>query len=158
MTRWLRCARLVLLTGVALALASPPAWGYVRKKTDGGLDEYWQPNCVQVNVYIYDFDRMSRDEIAKSVSAAAHTWSPSAVTCPDGTSHPFFEVVPSLAAPGKKAAARVRRSEHAAILHGGLALPGQLVVRRVDDRADIRLGARRRAHRRRGRAGERARQ
>ena len=78
-------------------MAGAPAWGFVRKKTDGGLAEYWQPNCIQLDVYINDFAGMSRDEIAKSISAAAHTWSPTAVTCPDGSSHPFFEIVPSLA-------------------------------------------------------------
>ena len=95
--RWQRSARLSVLAAAALALASAPAWGFVRKKTDGGLDEYWQPNCIQLSVYINDFSAMTRDEIAKSISAAAHTWSPTAVTCPDGTSHPFFEIVPSLA-------------------------------------------------------------
>jgi len=94
---WPRSARLSLVTAVALAVAGAPAWGFVRKKTDGGLAEYWQPNCIQLDVYINDFADMSRDEIAKSISAAAHTWSPTAVTCPDGSSHPFFEIVPSLA-------------------------------------------------------------
>jgi MYXO-CTERM domain-containing protein len=97
MSGWQRSTRLALLTAVALAVASGPAWGFVRKKTDGGLSEYWQPNCIQVDVYINDFADLSRDEIAKSISAAAHTWSPTAVTCPDGSSHPFFEIVPSLA-------------------------------------------------------------
>jgi MYXO-CTERM domain-containing protein len=88
------------VAAVALAVASGPAWGFVRKKTaDGGLGEYWQPNCIQLDVYINDFADLSRDEIAKSISAAAHTWSPTAVTCPDGSSHPFFEIVPSLAPP-----------------------------------------------------------
>ena len=32
-----------------------PAWGFVRKKTDGGLAEYWQPSCIQLDVYINDF-------------------------------------------------------------------------------------------------------
>ena len=94
---WQRSARLSLLAAVALAVAGAPAWGFVRKKTDGGLAEYWQPSCIPLDVYINDFAGMSRDEVAKSISAAAHTWSPTAVTCPDGFSHPFFEIVPSLA-------------------------------------------------------------
>jgi hypothetical protein len=43
------------------------------------------------------FTGMTRDEVAKSIAAAAHTWSPAAVTCPDGVSHPFLEIVPSMA-------------------------------------------------------------
>jgi hypothetical protein len=42
---------------------------------------------------------MSWGEIAKSVAAAAHTWSPGAVTCADGT-HPYFEIAPAMAEPG----------------------------------------------------------
>jgi MYXO-CTERM domain-containing protein len=94
---WRYATRLSLVTVVMLAVASAPAWGFVRKRTDGGLGEYWQPNCIPLDIYINDFASMSRDEIAKSISAAAHTWSPSAVTCPDGSSHPFFEIVPALA-------------------------------------------------------------
>ena len=58
-------ARLSLLTAAVFALTgATAAWGYVRKKTDGGLAEYWQPNCIQLDVYINDFAAMSRDEIA----------------------------------------------------------------------------------------------
>ena len=40
---------------------------------------------------------------------------------PDGGSHPFFEIVPSLAPDGRAAAdARLRRAQHAAVLHGRL--------------------------------------
>jgi hypothetical protein len=42
---------------------------------------------------------MTPNEIAKSVAAAAHTWSPAAVTCADG-SHPYFEIAPAMAAAG----------------------------------------------------------
>jgi MYXO-CTERM domain-containing protein len=73
------------------------AWGYVRKKTDGGIDQYWQLSCVPLTVYLNTFTQMTRDEVAKSVSAAAHTWSPTAVTCADGVSHPFLEIVASMA-------------------------------------------------------------
>ena len=73
------------------------AWGYVRKKTDGGIDQYWQLSCIPLTVYLNTFTDMTRDEVAKSVGAAAHTWSPSAVTCADGVSHPFLEIVTSMA-------------------------------------------------------------
>jgi MYXO-CTERM domain-containing protein len=86
--------RLSLLTAaVSLALAAP-ARGYVRSRTDGGIPKYWQKSCVPIAVYQNGFGDMSRDEVAKSVAAAAHAWSPSAVTCPDGDSHPFLEIVP----------------------------------------------------------------
>lgn len=103
MRGWRHLARVGLLAAAAVAIVSAPAWGYVRKKTDGGIDEYWQQNCIQLSVYINDFSGMTRDEIAKSVSAAAHTWSPTAVTCLDGVSHPFFEIAPSLAPAGTRA-------------------------------------------------------
>ncbi|HXU03909.1 MAG TPA: MYXO-CTERM sorting domain-containing protein [Polyangia bacterium] len=103
MLRWRSTARLSLLTTVALAISSAPASGYVRKRTDGGIGEYWQNSCIPLAVYVNDFSQMSRDEIAKSVSAAAHTWSPTAVTCPDGTTHPFLEIVPTLAHAGTAA-------------------------------------------------------
>jgi len=90
-------ARLSLLTAAIFALTgATTAWGYVRKKTDAGIDEYWQLSCVPLTVYLNSFTDMTRDEVAKSVGAAAHAWSPSAVTCADG-SHPFLEIVTSMA-------------------------------------------------------------
>jgi hypothetical protein len=91
-------ARLSLLAaGVFAVTAAPPASGFVRKKTDGGVDEYWQVTCIPLTVYTNGFTDMTRDEVAKSVAAAAHAWSPGAVTCPDGVSHPFLEIVASIA-------------------------------------------------------------
>lgn len=91
-------ARLSLLTAAVFAVTgATPAWGYVRKKTDGGIDQYWQLSCIPLTIYLNGFTDMTRDEVAKSVAAAAHTWSPSAVTCADGVSHPFLEIVPSMA-------------------------------------------------------------
>lgn len=98
MARLHSAARLSLLAAAALATASAPAWAYVRKKTDAGRDEYWQVNCIPISIYINDFGEMTRDEVAKSIAAAAHAWSPSEVTCADGVTHPFVEIVPSLAA------------------------------------------------------------
>jgi MYXO-CTERM domain-containing protein len=103
MARPRHTARLSLLAVTALATVSAPAGGFVRKKTDAGRDEYWQVNCIPISIYINDYGEMSRDEIAKSVAAAAHTWSPSQVTCADGVSHPFVEIVPSLAAANTRA-------------------------------------------------------
>jgi hypothetical protein len=79
---------------LALAWTSPAA-AYVRRKTDGGIPEYWQASCVSATIYLNGFNMMTRDEVAKSIAAAAHTWSPDAVTCGDG-SHPYFEVAVAL--------------------------------------------------------------
>jgi MYXO-CTERM domain-containing protein len=48
---------------------------------------------------------MTADEVAKSIAAAAHAWSPSEVTCPGpggdaGSTHPYFEIIPSLSSGG----------------------------------------------------------
>jgi hypothetical protein len=94
-------ARLSLLTAAMFALTgATAAWGYVRKKTDAGIDQYWQLSCIPLTIYLNTFTDMTRDEVAKSVGAAAHTWSPSAVTCADGVSHPFLEIVTSMASDG----------------------------------------------------------
>jgi MYXO-CTERM domain-containing protein len=89
-------ARLSLLTvATSVALASP-AHGYVRSRVDGGIPKYWQTSCVPLAIYLNTFSDMTRDEVAKSVAAAAHAWSPTEVTCADGVSHPFIEIVPSM--------------------------------------------------------------
>jgi len=80
---------------LVLALVQP-ARAYVRSRADSGIPKYWQKSCIPVTVYQNGFADMSRDEVAKSIAAAAHTWSPTAVTCPDG-SHPFLELVTSIA-------------------------------------------------------------
>lgn len=94
-------ARLSLLTAAVFVVAAAPARGYVRKKTDGGISEYWQVSCIPVTIYSYGFVDMTRDQVATSIGAAAHTWSPTSVTCADG-SHPFLEIVTSLAPDGTK--------------------------------------------------------
>jgi hypothetical protein len=76
---------------VALVGATPAANAYVRRLTDGGIPEYWQKSCVPITVYLNGFSMMTRDEVAKSVAAAAHIWGPDAVTCADG-SHPYLEI------------------------------------------------------------------
>jgi MYXO-CTERM domain-containing protein len=87
-------ARLSLLIVVASVAIASPARAYVRSLTDGGIPKYWQTSCIPIAVYQNTFTDMTRDEVAKSIAAAAHTWSPTAVTCPDGDSHPFLEIVP----------------------------------------------------------------
>lgn len=92
-----RTALLPLMALAVLGLTASPASAYVRKQNDAGIAEYWQVNCIPVTVYMNGYTGMTRDEVAKSIAAAAHTWSPSAVTCSDGVSHPFLEVVPTMA-------------------------------------------------------------
>jgi MYXO-CTERM domain-containing protein len=85
----------LLMVAVSVAMA-PPAHGYVRSRVDGGIPKYWQTSCVPIAVYLNTFSAMTRDEVAKSVAAAAHSWSPTEVTCADGVSHPFIEIVPAM--------------------------------------------------------------
>jgi hypothetical protein len=61
---------------------------------------FWEgKTCVTLDIYMNGFDEMSIDEVGRALGAAAHAWSPSAVTCPsaDQPSHPYLEIVPSLA-------------------------------------------------------------
>lgn len=90
------------------------AYGYVRKTTDGGIPEYWQASCAQVTVYTNGFSMMTRDEIAKSIAAAAREWSPGAVACSAGGS-PVVEIVTSMAAPDA-ATPRVAYDGHNALI------------------------------------------
>jgi hypothetical protein len=91
------------LAGVALAPSS--AGAYVRALTKGAPAKptLWLQSCLPLTIYAGDFaskSRLSDTSIVKSVAGAAHAWSPDAVTCPDGTSHPFIEIVPTLAPAG----------------------------------------------------------
>lgn len=96
MARRAGIARLSLLAVAVSVAMTPPARAYVRSRVDGGIPKYWQTSCLSIAVYLNTFADMSRDEVAKSVAAAAHTWSPTEVTCADGVSHPFIEIVPSM--------------------------------------------------------------
>ena len=83
-----RAAAAVALVGaIGGAGVGSPAWGFTRDKTEDGIPVYWTTSCVSTTVYTYGFSMMTPDAIAKSIGAAAHTWSPSTVTCTDG-SHP----------------------------------------------------------------------
>jgi len=99
----------------ASALAAPflarPAHAYVRALSDSGYQLYWPSSCAAVTIYLNGFSlisadaMMTSDEVAKSIAAAAHAWSPDEVTCPGpdgdaGSGHPYFEIVPALATGG----------------------------------------------------------
>jgi len=96
-----------------LAVAAPPmaqtAQAYVRAINDYGAPFYWPTSCATVTIYLNGFTMMTADEVAKSIAAAAHAWSPSEVTCPGpgpdgggdgGSTHPYFEIIPSLSSGG----------------------------------------------------------
>jgi hypothetical protein len=85
--------------GAGAGTGESTAWGFTRDKTDDGIPVYWTTSCVTATVYTYGFSMMTPDTIAKSIGAAAHAWSPSTVTCADG-SHPYLEIVPGMAPAG----------------------------------------------------------
>jgi hypothetical protein len=97
---------IVAFTVLATIAAASPARAHVRSRVTmncepvdefGCAQLYWQgANCVPVEVYLNGFTMLDRHRVAKSIAAAAHAWSPSAVTCPDGTA-PYLEIVPSMA-------------------------------------------------------------
>ena len=91
----------VIILVAALGDASP-AEGFVRKTSGAGVPERWPQSCVPVTVYRNGYAALTRDEVAKSVAAAARTWGPDAVTCPDG-SPPYLELVTSMADDGATA-------------------------------------------------------
>jgi hypothetical protein len=90
-------------------LEAARANAYVRSTTDDGMHAfYWKESCVPVTIYLNGFDGsldssrasgMSPNQIIKSVTAAAHTWSTDAVSCPSGgvTTNPSLEIVPTVA-------------------------------------------------------------
>ncbi len=77
--------------------ASGQAWGFVRKLSSAGIPERWGESCLPVAVYPNGYAEMTRDEIAKSIGAAARAWGPDAIACGDG-SHPYLEIVVEMAA------------------------------------------------------------
>ncbi len=98
------------LTLAVLAAAlgeAPAARAYVRATAQqSGLPSFWSSGCEVVTIYTNGYTGMTTDEIAKSIAAAAHAWSPQAVTCPDsanpdaGEGHPSFEIITQLASGG----------------------------------------------------------
>jgi hypothetical protein len=103
-----RVGVLVVLVTVA---AGGSARAYVRTLNTNTMQPvYWKQTCPTATIYLNGFERspanggMSVDAIVKSITAAAHTWSADAVTCPAGGS-PFLEIVPTLAPTDAKAPA-----------------------------------------------------
>jgi hypothetical protein len=101
--RWVHAALAsVLLTG----LGASRAQAYVRATTDAStpMPFHWNETCVPITIYLNGFTKtpaasgMTDADVIKSVTAAAHTWSTDAVTCP-GTvaTSPSLEIVPSVA-------------------------------------------------------------
>jgi MYXO-CTERM domain-containing protein len=89
---------------IALPIITSTAHAYVQNRNDSQKPEYWQASCVSVTVYTNGFSMLTRDEIAKSIGAAAQAWSPSAVDCAEG-GHPSIEIVPSMAGDNTRAPA-----------------------------------------------------
>lgn len=100
--------RLAAVAGlVVAALAARPARAYVRATAQQSqLPSFWDSGCQVVTIYTNGYTGMTSDEIAKSIAAAAHAWSPEMVTCPDsagadgGSGHPSFEIITQLAPDG----------------------------------------------------------
>jgi hypothetical protein len=92
-----------LVLGGALAVgAAGRAEAYVRSRDTVGNPVYWKSSCVPATIYTNGFEDapggLALDKIVKSISAAAHAWSPDEVTCPGTTDgHPNLEIVPTLA-------------------------------------------------------------
>jgi hypothetical protein len=98
-----------LILGLLLAALPAPAEAYVRYRYNStGPEFYWggpagtKESCKTITVYLNGFTEMTLNEVAKSVAAAAHTWSPDEVTCGSGVNatHPYFEIVPSMSVDG----------------------------------------------------------
>jgi MYXO-CTERM domain-containing protein len=99
-----RTASALVLSLLAAPMAGT-ARAYVRAINDSGAPYYWASSCANVTIYLNGFSMMTSDEVAKSIAAAAHAWSPSEVTCPGptgdaGSTHPYFEIIPSMSSGG----------------------------------------------------------
>jgi MYXO-CTERM domain-containing protein len=94
----------VVVSVVAVAAAAGPAAAFVRKTSGIGVPERWPQSCVPITVYLNGYTALTRDEVAKSVAAAARAWGPDAVTCDDGLP-PYLELVTMMADEGAAAPA-----------------------------------------------------
>ena len=74
---------------------TPPGGGLRAQEVGGRHPRALAAKLHPVTVYRTASRTMTRDEVAKSVAAAAHTWSPDAVTCPDGSRPPFSRSSPA---------------------------------------------------------------
>ena len=102
-----RTARnLVLLAALVGCLSHDrPARAYVHAISTAGSPLFWPTSCESVTIYLNGFTGLTSDQVAEAVAAAAHAWSPEAVTCPTGAGdggagHPYFEIIPSLSSGG----------------------------------------------------------
>jgi MYXO-CTERM domain-containing protein len=102
--------RAAVAAGLIFTLAAPlPARAYVRARAaQSPQPTFWDAGCQVVTIYLNGFTQMTPDEVAKSIAAAAHAWSPDAVTCPaagndggTGAGHPSFEIITQMAADGR---------------------------------------------------------
>jgi hypothetical protein len=110
-----------LVLGGVIAAGAGRAQAFVRSRDDVGNPVYWKSSCVPTTIYTNGFEDMpgglALDKIVKSISAAAHAWSPDEVTCPgtlDG--HPNIEIVPTLAPVGSKPPAIAWDSRNAVVI------------------------------------------
>jgi hypothetical protein len=92
---------------VVVLASAGPARAYVRAtEQHSQLPTFWTSSCEIVTIYTNGFTQMTTDEVAKSIAAAAHAWSPELVTCPKranldaGSGHPSFEIITQLASGG----------------------------------------------------------
>jgi hypothetical protein len=158
MSRRLRHHLAAVIAGAIVTSAAPMAHAYVRAQTSDGIPIYWTESCTSVTLYSNGFvesQAMSRDEVAKSLSAAAHAWSPDAVTCSEadgGTSHPYFEIVTAMAPDGASAPAIASDGINVLVFHltdwpaelSDLALAVTSVTKKRDGRildADVEINA-----------------
>ncbi len=96
--------RALVLAGLSIAasLCARSAQAYLRSASEAGYPLYWASSCETVTIYLNGFTAMTPDEVAKSIGGAAAAWGPDSVTCPSdvGGGHPFFEILPQMAAGG----------------------------------------------------------
>ena len=102
--------RLLVAAGILVSASLPnrTAQAYVRSVNQVDTQLYplsWPSSCETVTIYLNGFTAMTPDEVAKSIGAAAAAWGPDSVTCPadtgdGGNGHPYFEILPQLAAAG----------------------------------------------------------
>jgi hypothetical protein len=92
--------RRALLAALLTMAAAGPARAFVRSTAQGGnAPLFWKESCVPITIYLNGFaerENLSATQIVKSIAAAAHSWGPDGVTCADGVSHPYLEIVPTL--------------------------------------------------------------
>lgn len=91
-----------LLLAVSLVCPSR-ASAFVRSVNQFQMPKYWTQSCVVADIVTNGFGDLTRDEVGKSVAAAAYAWGPSVVDCPvnaAGASGPVsMDIIVNLASP-----------------------------------------------------------